>query len=96
LNRSEAIARDDRDRICSKEVVARRGVSQVLSQSLEERVPHLRLGGLGPILHLGKQLRFDPDAFVSDPLRAGLRLPDQQLQPLLQVGGGDLVEAVPS
>jgi hypothetical protein len=31
---------------------------------------------------------------VADALRVGLRLPDQRLQPLLQVGGRGLVEAM--
>ena len=31
---------------------------------------------------------------MADALRVGLRLPDQRLQPLLQVGGGGLVEAM--
>lgn len=31
---------------------------------------------------------------MADALRVGLRLPDQRLQPLLQVGGGGLVETM--
>ena len=57
-------------------------------------MPNLSLGRLRAILDLGEQLWFDPDALVCDPLRVGLRLPDQRLQSLLQVSGGSLVEAV--
>ena len=39
--------------------------------------------------------RFDPDAFVRDPLCVGLRPPDERLQPLLQVGGRDLSKPWP-
>ena len=68
--------------------------SQVLPQAPEERVPDLSLGRLRAILDLGEQLWFDPDALVRDPLRVRLRLPDQRLQSLLQVGGRGLVKAV--
>ena len=54
----------------------------------------LSLRRLRPVLDLGQKLRLDPDALMRDPLREGLRLPDQRLQSLAQVRGGDLVEAV--
>jgi hypothetical protein len=41
------------------------------------------------VLDFGKQLRLDPDALVCDPLFEGLRLPNQRLQALPQVGGRD-------
>jgi hypothetical protein len=69
-------------------------MSEVLAQLFEEGVPHFSLGRLRPVLDLGQQLRFDPDALVSDLLRERLRLPNQRRQTLLQVGRRDLVEAV--
>ena len=57
-------------------------------------MPHLSLGRLRAVLDLGRELRFDPDALVRDPLGVGLRLPDQRRQALAQVGGRCLVEAV--
>lgn len=50
--------------------------------------------GLGPILDLRQKLWLDPDSLVCDPLGVRLRLADQGLQPLLQVGSGRFVEAV--
>ena len=44
-------------------------------------MPHLPLGGLGAILDLGKQLRFDPNAAMSDPFGIGLRLANERRQP---------------
>jgi hypothetical protein len=35
-------------------------------------VPDLSFRRFRPVLDLGEQLRLDPDAFVSDPLRVGL------------------------
>ena len=60
--------------------------SDILAQPLEERVPHLSFRGLRAVLDLGKQFRLDPDSPVRDPLGEGLRLPDERLQPLAQVG----------
>jgi hypothetical protein len=42
----------------------RRRPSQILPQTLEERVPDLSLGRLRPVLDLGQKLRLDPDAPV--------------------------------
>jgi hypothetical protein len=43
-------------------------------------VPDLPFGGLGPVLDFGEQFRLDPDTFMRDPLREGLRLPDERRQ----------------
>jgi hypothetical protein len=66
--------------------------SQILPQPLEERVPHLALGRLRPVLDLRQQLH--PDALVRDLLAVGLRLPDQGRQLLLKLRRRDLVEAL--
>jgi len=52
-------------------------------------VPDLSLSRFRAVLDFGKQLRLDPDALVCDPLFEGLRLPNQRLQALPQVGGRD-------
>jgi hypothetical protein len=39
-------------------------------------MPHLAFCGLRPVLNLGEQLRFNPDALVRNPFGVGLRLPD--------------------
>jgi hypothetical protein len=57
---------------------ARTASLQVLSQALEERVPHLTLRRFGEVLDLGKQLRFYPDAFVRDALGTWLRRADER------------------
>jgi hypothetical protein len=57
-------------------------------------MPDFALRRLRPVLDLGEQFRFDPDALVRDPLRVRLRLVDQGPQALLQVGRGCLVEAI--
>jgi hypothetical protein len=55
---------------------------------------HLPLGGLGTVLDLGKQLRFDPDVLVRDPFGIGLRLANEWLEPLAQLGSRCLINAV--
>jgi hypothetical protein len=67
---------------------------KVLPQPLEERVAHLAGRALGAVLDFGKQLRLHPDALVRGLLGVGLGLSDQRRQPLSQIGGGGLVEAV--
>jgi hypothetical protein len=57
-------------------------------------MPDFTLRGLRAVFDLGQQLRLHPDALVCDPLGVGLRLADRWRQPLLQIGGGGLVEAV--
>ena len=57
-------------------------------------MPHLALGRLRSVLDLSKQLRFDPDAFVRNPLGIGLCLPNQRLEAPPQLGRRCLVEAV--
>jgi hypothetical protein len=59
------------ERLACKAVSSQRKTSMVLPQPLEERVPDLPLRRLGPILGLREELRFDPDALVSDALCAG-------------------------
>ena len=55
--------------------------SQILPQSLEDRMAHLVLGGLCPVLlDLGEQFGLDPDAAMGDALAIGLDLPDQRLE----------------
>ena len=71
----------------------RRG-SLALPKTFEERVADFAFGRLGSVLDLGEKLRFYPDPPLRDPLGIGLRLPDQRLQPLLQVGDRSLVEPV--
>jgi hypothetical protein len=61
---------------------------------LKKRVSHFALGRLRPILDLGEQRRLDPDAAVRDLFVIGLRLPDQRLQPRLQILGRCGVEVV--
>jgi hypothetical protein len=39
-------------------------------------MPHPAFCGLRPVLNLGEQLRFNPDALVRNPFGVGLRLPD--------------------
>ena len=68
--------------------------SQILPQTLEERVPDLSVSRLRAVLDLGQKLGLDPDALVGDPLREGLRLPDERLESLAQVGSRYLVESV--
>jgi len=53
----------------------------------------LPLRRLCAVLDLREELRLDPDALVRDPFRVWLRLADQGLQPLLQVGGRAFVES---
>jgi hypothetical protein len=55
---------------------------------------HLALNRFRAVLDLRKELRLNPDALVRDPLRIRLRLPNQRLQALLQLGGRGLVLAV--
>jgi hypothetical protein len=57
-------------------------------------MPDLSLRRLGTVLDFGQQLRLDPDALVCDPLCEGLRLPNEGLQALPQVGGRNLVESM--
>jgi hypothetical protein len=57
--------------------------SRVLPDSLEERMTHLALGGLRPVLDLGQQLGLDPDTPMRDALAVGLGFPDQRLEPRL-------------
>ena len=57
-------------------------------------MPHLALGGLGPVLDLGEQFGLYPDPFVRDPLGVGLGLADQWRQAFSQRGGRPLVKAV--
>ncbi len=52
----------------------------------------LSLGGLRAVLDFSQQLWFDPDALVRNTLRESLRLPDQRLQTLLQVGGRGFIK----
>jgi len=68
--------------------------SQILPQTLEERVPDLSVSRLRAVLDLGQKHGLDPDALVGDPLREGLRLPDERLESLAQVGSRYLVESV--
>jgi hypothetical protein len=63
--------------------------SQILPQTLEERVPDLSVSRLRAVLDLGQKL-----GLVGDPLREGLRLPDERLESLAQVGSRYLVESV--
>src|SRR5450631_2032714 len=46
---------------------------------------YLALGRLRPVFDLRQQRRLDPDATVRDFLRIGLGLPDQRLEPRLQI-----------
>jgi hypothetical protein len=55
------------------------GRSQILSQPLIERVPHLALGGLCPVLDLCQQRWLNPYATMSDALAVGLRFSDRWL-----------------
>ena len=57
-------------------------------------MPDLSFRRFRPVLDLGKKLRLDPDAFVSDPLGVGLSLSDERRQPLAEIGGRSLVEAM--
>lgn len=57
-------------------------------------MPDLSLGRLCAILDLGQELGFDPDPLVADALGIRLGLSVEGLQPLLQIGGRDLVKAV--
>jgi hypothetical protein len=57
-------------------------------------MPHFCFGRLGPVLDLGEQLGFDPDALVRKVLGVGQRPSDQRLQALLEFGRRDLVEAM--
>jgi len=68
--------------------------SEVFSKSPEEGVPDLAFGGLRAVLDLRKQLRFDPDALVRDPLGVGLGFPDEGLQPSSELGRRGFVEPV--
>lgn len=54
-----------------------RADSHVFAQASVERVPDLSFRRFRPVLDLGKKLRLDPDAFVSDPLGVGLSLSDE-------------------
>src|SRR3954467_8916440 len=60
--------------------IRRRRSSQIFPQILEEWVPDLPLCRLRAVLDLGQELRLDPDAPVSDPLRIRLSLADQGFQ----------------
>jgi hypothetical protein len=60
---------------------------EVFAQSFEEGMPDHSLGRFGAILNLGKQLRFDPDALVRDPLGVGLGRADKGLEASPQFGG---------
>ncbi len=57
-------------------------------------MPNLPFCGLRSVLDFGFQLWLDPDAFVRDPLREGLRFPGERLQPPPELRGRGLVEAV--
>src|SRR5450631_2779448 len=46
---------------------------------------YLALGRLRPVFDLRQQRRLHPDATVRDFLRIGLGLPDQRLEPRLQI-----------
>ena len=46
--------------------------SQILPQALEDRMAHLALGGLCPVLDLGEQFGLDPDAAMGDSFAVGL------------------------
>src|SRR3954464_15021280 len=67
--------------------------SKVLPKSFEDRMPHFPLGGLGPVLDLGEELRLDPDALVGDALAVGLGLSHEWLQPLVKLNRRRLVES---
>jgi len=53
-------------------------ISQILPDSLEERVPQFALGRLGAVFDLGAELRLDPDRLVCDLPGVGLALADQR------------------
>ena len=54
----------------------------------------LALGGFRPVFDFGEQRRFNPNSPVRDLLGVGLAFADQRLEPVLQILGGYLIEAV--
>src|SRR3954470_4103935 len=66
--------------------------SEILPDSLEERMTQLALGGFRPVLDFGEQRWFDPDGAMRDLPGVGLRPADQRLEPGLQLRGRRLVE----
>ena len=58
----------------------------MLRQTLEERMPHLALGGFGAAFDFGEQFGLDPDAFMADAFGVGLGFADQRREPPTQLG----------